>query len=66
MNRKITRVLVDILLYGFLVFISLYMILPFFWMISSSLKPENEIFSNPPVLISKNMNLEAYKTVVVD
>jgi len=66
MNKKITRLLVDILLYGFLIVISLYMILPFVWMISSSLKPENEIFSIPPIIISKNMTLEAYKTVVVD
>jgi len=42
------------------------MILPFVWMISSSLKPENEIFSIPPILISKNMTLSAYKTVIVD
>ena len=66
MNRKITRLLVDVILYGFLIFISLYMILPFVWMISSSLKPENEIFSIPPILISKNMTLSAYKTVIVD
>jgi ABC-type glycerol-3-phosphate transport system permease component len=66
MNRKITRLFVDILLYGFLIIITLYMILPFVWMISSSLKPENEIFSIPPVIFSKNMTLDAYKTVVVD
>jgi ABC-type glycerol-3-phosphate transport system permease component len=66
MNRKITRLLVDILLYGFLILIALYMILPFVWMISSSLKPESEIFSVPPILFSRNMNLEAYKTVIFD
>lgn len=66
MKRKILRVLVEILLYGFLIIISLYMILPFVWMISTSLKPESEIFASPPILISKNMNLEAYKTIIVD
>jgi ABC-type glycerol-3-phosphate transport system permease component len=66
MNRKIIRLLVDVILYGFLILISLYMLLPFVWMISSSLKPENEIFSIPPILISKNMTLSAYKTVIVD
>jgi ABC-type glycerol-3-phosphate transport system permease component len=66
MNRKITRLLVDILLYGFLILIALYMILPFVWMISSSLKPESEIFSVPPILFSRNMNLDAYKTVIFD
>jgi ABC-type glycerol-3-phosphate transport system permease component len=66
MDRRLSRVLVDTLLYGFLIFISLYMILPFVWMISSSLKPENEIFSIPPILFSKNMSLAAYRTVIVN
>jgi ABC-type glycerol-3-phosphate transport system permease component len=66
MNKKISRCLVDILLYGFLILIAIYMILPFIWMISSSLKPESEIFSVPPVIISKNMTLDAYKTVIVN
>lgn len=66
MKRKISKVFTDIVLYGFLILISLYMILPFFWMISSSFKPENEIFASPPILISRNMNLEAYKAVIVD
>ncbi len=66
MKIKISRILVDIFLYGFLILISIYMILPFIWMISSSLKPESEIFSVPPVLISQNMTLDAYKTVIID
>jgi ABC-type glycerol-3-phosphate transport system permease component len=64
--RRLSRISVDILLYGFLIVISLYMILPFVWMISSSLKPESEIFSIPPILISRNMTLDAYKTVIFD
>ncbi len=66
MKSKISRILVDVFLYGFLVLISLYMILPFIWMISSSLKPESEIFSIPPIIFSKNMTLDAYRTVIVD
>lgn len=66
MKRKISRVLVGILIYGFLIIISLYMILPFVWMISTSLKPESEIFSNPPILFSRNMNFDAYRTIIVD
>ena len=33
---------------------------PFVWMVSSSLKPPNEIFSNPPILISPNFSLDNY------
>ena len=66
MSRKITRILTGILMYGFLIIISIYMILPFFWMLSSSLKPESEIFSIPPILISKNMTLDSYREVIID
>lgn len=66
MYKKISRLFVDILLYAFLIFIALYMILPFVWMISSSLKPESEIFSVPPIIFSRNMNLDAYRSVIFD
>jgi ABC-type glycerol-3-phosphate transport system permease component len=66
MKRKIARLVVNVLMYGFLILISLYMILPFFWMLTTSLKPENEIFASPPILVSSNMNLDAYKTIILD
>lgn len=66
MKRKILRLVVNVLMYGFLILISIYMILPFFWMLTTSLKPENEIFASPPILISSNMNLAAYKTIIFD
>ncbi|MCZ7544671.1 MAG: carbohydrate ABC transporter permease [Anaerolineae bacterium] len=36
---------------------------PFVWMVSSSLKPANEIFSNPPILVSDNFSLDNYESV---
>jgi ABC-type glycerol-3-phosphate transport system permease component len=66
MKRKISRIVVNVLMYGFLILVSIYMILPFFWMLSTSLKPENEIFASPPILISSNMSLAAYKTIIFD
>lgn len=36
---------------------------PFLWMLSSSLKPTNEIFVNPPILISPNFSLDNYVDV---
>jgi ABC-type glycerol-3-phosphate transport system permease component len=66
MKRKISKLVVNVLMYGFLILISLYMILPFFWMLTTSLKPENEIFASPPILVSSNMNLDAYKTIILD
>jgi len=66
MSKKFSRILTGILTYSFLIVVSIYMILPFFWMLSSSLKPENEIFSIPPILVSKNMTLDSYRAVIVD
>jgi multiple sugar transport system permease protein len=36
---------------------------PFVWMLSSSLKPHDEIFVNPPVLFSENFSLDNYHDV---
>ena len=36
---------------------------PFLWMLSSSLKPSNEIFASPPVLISPNATFNNYSEV---
>ncbi len=36
---------------------------PFIWMLSSSLKPANEIFANPPILISPNFSLKNFEEV---
>lgn len=47
-------------LYGFLVLTSVFMLLPFVWMISTSLKPPDEIFGYPPVIFSENSSLRAY------
>lgn len=36
---------------------------PFFWMLSNSLKPANEIFLNPPILLSENFSLNNFVEV---
>ena len=41
------RVLVHIVLYGF----ALLSVFPFLWMLSTSLKPEGEVFTWPPRLL---------------
>jgi len=53
-----------VVLYGFLITLSVAMILPFIWMLSTSFKPMQEVFARPPILISRNMNLDAYRYVV--
>ena len=51
------------LLYTVLTVIALFMMLPFIWMLSTSFKPQNEIFTQPPILISSNMSLDGYQFI---
>jgi multiple sugar transport system permease protein len=46
--------------YGFLILVSIYAILPFIWMLSTSLKTEAEAFRVPPTWIPIKSTLEAY------
>jgi ABC-type glycerol-3-phosphate transport system permease component len=52
------------ILYGPLTFIAIFMMLPFTWMLSTSFKPQDEIFVSPPIFISRNMNLDGYRYIV--
>jgi len=59
-TRRLSLWLTDILMYGLLIGVSAFMILPFIWMVSTSLKPADEIFAIPPIIISPNSSLKAY------
>lgn len=59
-TRRLSFWLTDFLMYAFLIAVSFFMILPFIWMVSTSLKPPDEIFAIPPIIISPNANLNAY------
>jgi ABC-type sugar transport system, permease component len=60
LTRRLSLWLTDILIYSLLIGVSLFMILPFIWMVSTSLKPADEIFTIPPIIISPNSSLKAY------
>jgi ABC-type glycerol-3-phosphate transport system permease component len=59
--RRLSLVLTDVLMYGLLIAVSVFMMLPFIWMVSTSLKPADEIFAIPPIIISSHSTLNAYK-----
>ena len=65
-KRNMRRVFEDILLHILLIMLALFMIAPFVWMISTSLKPVNEVFRSPPELISPNASLDAYVELFED
>jgi len=60
MPRHIQKKLVDIVLYSLLIILSIFMILPFVWMLSTSFKLPQDIFGYPPKLLPENPVLTNY------
>lgn len=48
------------ILYVVLIFTSLTMLFPFFWMFSNSFKPDRELFDLPPRIFPRNWTLQNY------
>lgn len=66
MSRQAKRILTNILLYSVLIIISLFMILPFIWMLSTSFKLAADIFGYPPRFIPDNPVLDNYTYVIIN
>jgi len=64
LQRKLVAAGSLVLMHGVLISLSIFMILPFIWMLSTSFKPLTETFSRPPILISENMSLEGYEFII--
>lgn len=64
LTHRFSRWLGDALLYSLLFATSAFMILPFLWMLSTSLKPADEIFAYPPIIVSAHSSLRAYVYLV--
>jgi ABC-type glycerol-3-phosphate transport system permease component len=62
--KTIKKFMPGLLMYLLLIVVSAFMVLPFFWMLSTSLKPASEIFRNPPLWISPNMNFDSYLELI--
>jgi ABC-type glycerol-3-phosphate transport system permease component len=60
MYPRLQKSFTDFLLYAILAVISLFMILPFVWMLSTSLKLPADIFGYPPKIIPDNATLSNY------
>jgi ABC-type glycerol-3-phosphate transport system permease component len=61
---SIGHLIEDIVLYTVLIGISIFMIMPFIWMISTSLKSPSEIFARPLILIPPDATLNAYQELI--
>jgi len=62
--KRIRSIGVQTAMYFCLIAVAAFMILPFIWMLSTSFKPQNEIFVSPPILLSPNMSLDGYRYVI--
>lgn len=62
--RRARSLGIKAILYGLLTPIAIFMMLPFIWMLSTSFKPQAEIFVSPPILISHNMSLDGYRYII--
>jgi multiple sugar transport system permease protein len=60
MKMKRQKIIFDAIKYAVLLIGSVIMVMPFVWMVSTSFKQTNEIFTYPPVWIPSNPTLRAY------
>jgi len=60
LGKKRRKVVVDILTYVILIAVGITMVFPMFWMISTSLKTEPELYILPPPLWPKQVILDNY------
>ena len=66
MPRSLRNMLIGVPLYAVLIAISVFMILPFIWMVSTSLKLPQDIFGYPPRFIPKNPTLQNFIYIFQD
>lgn len=64
MSQNTKKILTNILLYTVLISISLFMLLPFAWMLSTSFKLAQDIFGYPPKFIPDNPVWDNYTYVI--
>ena len=60
-TRRLRHFLITVLLYAVLVMISIFMLIPFIWMLSTSFKLPEDVFGFPPVLFSERSTMLNYE-----
>jgi ABC-type glycerol-3-phosphate transport system permease component len=64
MRRKGRKFFMDFVLYTVLILISIFMVFPFIWMLSTSIKLPQDIFGYPPQLIPANPTWNNYLFII--
>jgi multiple sugar transport system permease protein len=61
-----SSILSQVLLYGFLIVVAIFMAFPFYWMVISTVKPENEVYSRSIQLLPSSLNFQMYAKLLSD
>jgi multiple sugar transport system permease protein len=61
LGQRRLRFLHRLMVYSIVVILSILFLLPFFWMISTSLKEQNEVFTYPPSFFPTSFHWENYR-----
>ena len=61
--HRVGKVASNVLWYGVVIVLALAVILPFIWMITTSLKGQTEVFAYPPTWIPKQLQWQNYLEV---
>lgn len=63
MPKHFRKLMTDVILYGILILISTFMVLPFIWMLSTSFKLPQDIFGFPPEIVPQAPTFDNYKII---
>jgi multiple sugar transport system permease protein len=61
-----SSILSQVLLYGFLIIVAVFMAFPFYWMVISTVKPEAEVYSRSVQLLPSRLNFQMYGKLLSD
>jgi multiple sugar transport system permease protein len=64
MTFKKHKIVRKTIVYILLILLCSFVLIPFFWMISSSFKPRAEIFTYPPVWIPRQPTFDAFLNLI--
>lgn len=64
MNKATRSFILKMISYLVLIFVAVIMLAPFFWMVSTSFKPERDVFIMPPQWIPQNFTFENFETLL--
>jgi multiple sugar transport system permease protein len=65
-KRRLSGILPQVLIYSFLILTAVFMAFPFYWMVISTVKPENEVYSRSVELLPSRLDFQMYGKLLSD